>query len=63
MDFLYQQFVAGKQKAIVAFVVTAVTAYAAKHGVDFNMTLAQVVEAVMWGLLGLVTVYVKRNKH
>lgn len=63
MDWLWQNFVAGKQKAIVGFVVTAVAALLAKHGIDLDaVTLKQALEAVLWGLLGFLGVYVKRNK-
>lgn len=62
MEWLWNQVVAGKQKALVGFILTAVVAYASKHGLDLNMTLAQALEALLWGILGYVGVYVKRNK-
>lgn len=62
MDFLYNQFVAGKQKAIVAFVVTALVAFLVKHGVALPESAGQTFEALIWGLVGLVSVYMKRNK-
>jgi hypothetical protein len=62
MDFLYTQLIAGKQKAIVGFIATAVAAYAAKHGLNLDMTLKDALEACLWGLLGLFGVYIKRNR-
>lgn len=60
--WLYDNLVAGKQKAIVAFIVTAVVAQASQHGVDTSLTLEQALEALLWGVLGFVGVYFKRNQ-
>lgn len=63
MDWLYSQLIANKQKAVVGFIVTAAVAYFAKHGIDLGaITLKQALEAVLWGMLGFVGVYVKQNK-
>lgn len=62
MDFLYNQFVAGKQKAIVAFVVTALVAFLVKNGIVLPDNAAATFEALLWGLVGLVSVYLKSNK-
>lgn len=58
---LYQLVVVGKEKAIVAFVVTAVGAYVAKHGVTLDMTLKDALTAVLYGVVGHVAVYLKAN--
>ncbi len=62
MDFLYQQFIAGKQKAVVAFIVTTLVAFLVKNGIALPDNAAQTFEALVWGLVGLVSVYLKRNK-
>lgn len=63
MDFLYQQFVAGKQKAIAGWLATALVAFLAQHGVQLPDTASQVFTALAFGLIGLVSVYLKRNKQ
>lgn len=64
MDWLWNQFIANKQKAVVGFIITAVVAFFAKHGVDLDsITLKQALEALLWGILGFVGVYIKRNKQ
>lgn len=62
MDWLYEQFVAGKQKALVGFIVTAVVAFLVKNGVQLPANSAEVLQSMVWGLVGLVSVYMKRNK-
>lgn len=62
MDFVYQQFIAGKQKAVVAFIVTALVAFLVKNGIELPENAAQTFEALIWGVVGLVSVYIKRNK-
>lgn len=62
MDFLYNQLIAGKQKAVVAFIVTTLVAFLVKHGIALPENAGQTFEALIWGLVGLVSVYLKRNK-
>jgi hypothetical protein len=62
MDFLYQNLIAGRQKAIVGFVATALVAFLVKHGIVLPDTATDVFQALLWGVLGLVSVYVKKNK-
>ena len=62
MDFLYNQFIAGKQKAVVAFIVSALVAFIVKHGVALPDNASETLQALVWGVVGLVSVYVKRNK-
>jgi uncharacterized membrane protein (DUF441 family) len=62
MDWLYENFVAGKQKAVVAFVVTALVAWLVKHGVELPEDASDTLQALAWGLVGLVSVYLKRNQ-
>lgn len=62
MNFLYEQFIANKQKAIVGFVVGFVATYIAQHGFNIDMSLGQVLENLLYGLIGYVSVYLKENK-
>lgn len=63
MDNLYQAVVANKQKAIVGFLVAAVVAYFAKHGIDIEtLTVKEALELAVYGLIGYVSVFLKRNK-
>ncbi len=62
MDFLYNQLISGKQKAVVGFVATALVAFLAKHGVVLPNSATDVFQALLWGLLGLGGVYLKKNK-
>lgn len=62
MDWLYKQFVAGKQKAVVAFLVTTLVAFLVKQGVHLPSDAGDVLTSVVWGLVGLVSVYLKRNQ-
>lgn len=62
MDFLYQQLVANKQKAIAGWLAAALVAFVAKHGVTLPGDAADVLSALVLGLIGLVSVYLKRNK-
>lgn len=59
---LYNFLVVGKEKAVVAFLVTAVGTYLAKHGwnVD-NVTLTNVVSALVYGVVAHLAVYVTTN--
>lgn len=62
MDFLYNQFVAGKQKAIAGWLAAALVAFLAKHGVQLPASAEEVLSALLLGLVGLVAVYLKRNR-
>lgn len=62
MDFLYNQLIAGKQKAIAGFLAAALVAYLARHGVTLPGDSADVLQALAFGLIGLISVYLKRNK-
>lgn len=62
MDFIYQQFIAGKQKAIVGWLAVALVAFLVKHGVVLPADASDVFSALLWGLVGLVSVYLKRNQ-
>lgn len=62
MDFLYQQLIAGKQKAIAGWLAAALVAFLARHGVALPNDASDVFSALLWGLVGLVSVYLKRNK-
>lgn len=63
MDALYQQLIANKQKAIVGFVLGFIATYVAKYGFDFEtLTVKELLEQVLYGIVGYVSVYLKRNK-
>lgn len=63
MDAIYQQFVAGKQKAIAAFVVGFVVTYVAQYGLDLHtLTVQQLLEQLVYSGLSYAGVYLKRNK-
>ena len=62
MDFLYNQLIAGKQKAVAGFLAASLVAYLAKHGVVLPGDAGDVLSALALGLIGLVSVYLKRNK-
>lgn len=62
MDWLYEQFVLGKQKAIAGWLATSLVAFLANNGVELPDTAGQVFTALLLGLLGLVSVYLTRNK-
>lgn len=62
MDFLYQQFVAGKQKAVAAWLSAALVAYLARHGIALPGDAGDVISALILGLIALVAVYVKKNQ-
>lgn len=63
MDSIYQGLIANKQKAIVGFVVAGAVAYFAKHGIDIEtLTVKQALELICYGVVGYVSVYLKRNK-
>lgn len=62
MDFIYTQFISGKQKAIAGWLAAALVVFLAKHGVSLPGDANQVFSALLWGLVGLVSVYLKRNQ-
>lgn len=63
MDAIYQQVIANKQKAIVAFVFGFLATYVAQYGFDLEtLTVRELVEQVIYGLIGYVGVYLKANK-
>lgn len=63
MDALYQQVVAGKQKAIAGFVVTFLATYVAQYGFNIQtLTLGQVVEQLVYAMIGYGSVYLKKNQ-
>lgn len=62
MDTLYNQLIAGKQKAIVGYVVVALVQYLSDHGFVAPDHFADVLTALLVGLLGYVAVYLKRNQ-
>lgn len=64
MDALYNQLIAGKQKAVVGFIITALATFLAQHGLShlLDMTLKEAAEALVYGLFGYLGVYTKANK-
>jgi uncharacterized membrane protein (DUF441 family) len=62
MDFLYQQLIAGKQKAVVGWLITALVAFLASQGITLPDNGSEVLTALLTGLLGYVGVYLTRNK-
>lgn len=62
MDFLYNQLIANKQKAIVGFVLTAAGAFISQHGFTLDTTIGEILESLVYGVLGYIGVYVKRNR-
>jgi uncharacterized membrane protein (DUF441 family) len=62
MDWLYRQFVVGKQKAIAGWLATALVAFLVANGVKLPSDAADVLTALLWGIIGLVSVYLKRNQ-
>lgn len=63
MDWLYKNFVENKQKAIAGAVLAVVSTYVAQYGFNIEtLTVAQVIEQVVFGVLGYVGVYLKRNQ-
>ena len=42
--------------------MTALVAFIAKHGVVLPDNAADTLQALAWGVVGLVSVYLKRNK-
>ncbi|MGH7240842.1 MAG: hypothetical protein ACREGB_00935, partial [Candidatus Saccharimonadales bacterium] len=60
---LWNFAVVGKQKAVVAFFVTAISTYVAKHGWTLDhATLTNLVSSVVYGAIAHATVYWKTNK-
>lgn len=62
MDWIYNQFISGKQKAIAGFLAAALVAFLAKHGVILPGDAGDVFQALAFGLIGLGSVYLKANK-
>lgn len=62
MDWIYNQIVVGKQKAIVAFILASLTAFLAKQGFTLDTTIGELAEALIYGIIGYIGVYIKRNK-
>lgn len=62
MDALYNQLIAGKQKAVVGYVVVALVQYLSDNGVTVPDHFGDVVTALLVGLIGYAAVYLKRNK-
>ena len=62
MEAIYQQFIAGKQKAVVGYVVVALVQYLSSMGIKLPDTAGDVLTALVVGILGYVAVYLKRNK-
>lgn len=62
MEFLYNQLIANKQKAIVGFVLTAATAFISQHGLTLDTTIGELLQAGVYGILGYLGVYFKANK-
>lgn len=63
MDWLHQQLVANKQKAVAALVVAGLTALASNHGINLDkVTGTQLVQAVVYGVIGFVAVFYKKNQ-
>lgn len=50
-------------KAWAGFVIVSITAWLAAHGVNLDMTIREVVEALVYGVGGFVVVWLSpRNK-
>lgn len=63
MDAIYQQIIAGKQKAVVGFILLFLGSFFAQHGIDITqMTVGQAIESLIYGLIGYAGVYIKRNQ-
>lgn len=63
MDWLHKQLVENKQKAIVGFVMVGATAIAVKHGINLDtITGKQLIEAILYGFLGFLGVFYKKNQ-
>jgi hypothetical protein len=63
MDKIYRAIVVNKQKAIVGFVIAGAVAYFAKFGIDIEtLTVKEAIELIVYGVIGYVAVYTKRNK-
>lgn len=62
MDAIYNQLIAGKQKAVVGYVVVAAVQYLSELGFKLPDNTGDVLTALVVGLIGYVAVYLKRNK-
>lgn len=63
MDFIYKELISGKQKAIVGFIFGFLATYVAQYGFSLEtLTVKELVEQVVYGVIGYVGVYLKRNK-
>lgn len=59
---IYDAVVKGNQKAIVAFVLSAVAVFVAQAGFTVDTTIGEVVEALVAGVISAVGVWFKANK-
>lgn len=57
----YQLVVVGKEKAVVAFLVTAVVPFVAQHGLTLNVSGVALLEALLFGVLAHLAVYFAPN--
>ena len=62
MDAIYNQLIAGKQKAVVGYLVVALVQYLTSMGIKLPENTGDVLTALVVGLLGYVAVYLKSNK-
>lgn len=62
MDSLYNQLIAGKQKAVVGYVVVAAVQYLSSIGIKLPDNAGDVLTALVVGVIGYLAVYFKRNK-
>lgn len=63
MDWLHQNLVAAKQKAVVSGVVGFVLWLCAKHGINLDsVTLHQALQALVAAVVAYISVFYKRNQ-
>jgi uncharacterized membrane protein (DUF441 family) len=62
LSSVYELVVAGKEKAVAAFIVGAVAAFVAKHGLTLDVTTQAALQSLVVGLVLHVAVYFTRNK-
>ena len=62
MQTLYQLLIAGKQKAFIAAILTAVTVQLAQHGISIDMTLGDALQLSLSTALAYFGVYSTKNK-
>lgn len=58
----YSLVVLNKQKAIVAFVVGAISAFVVRHGWTLDISLRDALQALLVGVIAHAGVYLKANK-